>query len=78
MLLKTDFSDFGQKQTSRSNFLIFFLIFDVGSSPHLPKTEVLPVVSKMAIFAQIVIFDIGKFWQKFQVIIFTKIPGYTS
>ena len=28
--------------------------------PHLPKTEVLAVVSKIAIFAQIVIFDIGE------------------
>ena len=27
---------------------------------HLPKTEVLTVVSKMAIFIQIVIFDIGE------------------
>ena len=27
---------------------------------HLPKTEVLTVVSKMAIFIQIVIYDIGE------------------
>ena len=33
--------------------------------PHLPKTEVLPVVSKMAIFSQIVIFDIGEIFGHF-------------
>ena len=64
---KTDFSDFGRKQTNRSNFLIFFPYWRWGRLPHLPKTEVLAVkaVLKMAIFAQIVIFDIGEI-DKFQ------------
>ena len=42
----------------RSNFFIFFSDWRCGQCPHLPKTEFLAVVSKMAKLPQNVIFDI--------------------
>ena len=44
-------------------FFNFFSYWRWGRLPHLSKTEVLAVVSKMAIFTQIVIFDIGEIFE---------------
>ena len=55
---------FWMKTNFPIEFFNFFSIFEAGHcappTPHLPKTEFLPVVSKMAIFNQIFILDIGE------------------
>jgi len=62
---KNGFFRFWEKTNFPIEFLIFFPYWRWGSLPHLPKTEVLAVVSKMAIFSQIVIFDIGEIFGHF-------------
>ena len=49
---------FWDKIRTRSNFFLFFSYWRCVPGTHLPKTEFLAVVSKMAILSQTVIFDI--------------------
>ena len=54
----TEFLDFGATFDLDRIFSFFFHIEGGGPGPHLPKTEFLAVVSKMAKLPQNVIFDI--------------------